>query len=67
MSSSYPMRIIVTLLLWGSERVEQTELQLEQERQRVEETELQLEQERISRQRLAQKLRELGIDPETLY
>jgi hypothetical protein len=47
------------LLLWGSELVEQ-------ERQRAEQAELELEQERISRQRLAQKLRELGVDPENL-
>lgn len=40
------------LLLWGSERVAQTEYQLEQER--------------MLRQKLAEKLRELGIEPETL-
>jgi hypothetical protein len=45
------------LLLWGSERVEQ-------ERQRSEQAELQLERERISRQRLAEKLKELGVDPD---
>ena len=47
------------LLLWGSELVEQ-------ERQRAEEAELELEQERISRQRLVQKLKELGVNPENL-
>ncbi len=47
------------LLLWGSELVEQ-------ERQRAEQAELELEQERISRQRLAEKLRELGVNPENL-
>jgi hypothetical protein len=66
-----------TLLLWGSERLEQErqlieqERQLteqerqraEQERQRAEKAEIALEQERSSSQRLAQKLRELGIDP----
>jgi hypothetical protein len=40
------------LLLWGSELVAQTQLALEQER--------------LSRQKLADKLRELGIDPNTL-
>jgi hypothetical protein len=40
------------LLLWGSERVTQTEYQLEQER--------------MLRQKLAEKLRELGVEPETL-
>jgi Uma2 family endonuclease len=52
------------LLLWGSELVEQERQRVEQERQRAEQAELELEQERIFRQRLAQKLRELGIDPE---
>ncbi|TRU19995.1 MAG: hypothetical protein EWV92_01450 [Microcystis aeruginosa Ma_MB_S_20031200_S102] len=40
------------LLLWGSERVVQTEYQLEQER--------------MLRQKLVEKLRELGVEPETL-
>ena len=61
------------LLLWGSERLEQ-ERQLieqerqraEQERQRAEKAEIALEQEKSSSQRLAQKLRELGIDPNTI-
>ncbi len=47
------------LLFWGSELVEQ-------ERQRAEQAELELEQERISRQRLVQKLKELGVNPENL-
>jgi Uma2 family endonuclease len=47
------------LLLWGSERVEQ-------EQQRTKQLEIALEQERASGQRLAQKLRELGVDPTTL-
>ncbi len=47
------------LLLWGSELVEQ-------ERQRAEQAELELEQEQISRQRLVQKLKELGVNPENL-
>jgi hypothetical protein len=65
------------LLLWGSEQVEQERLRAEQERQRAEQerqraeqerqraeqAETALEQEKISNQRLAQKLRELGIDP----
>ena len=40
------------LLLWGSERVAQTEFQLEQEQ--------------ILRQKLVEKLRELGVEPETI-
>ncbi|MEA5510038.1 Uma2 family endonuclease [Crocosphaera sp. UHCC 0190] len=47
------------LLLWGSEL-------LARERYRAEQAELKLEQEQVLRQQLAQKLRELGIDPETL-
>ena len=40
------------LLLWGSERVAQTELQLRQEQ--------------ILRQKLIEKLRELGVEPEIM-
>jgi Uma2 family endonuclease len=47
------------LLLWGIEQVEQ-------ERQRAEQAKVALEEERVSSQRLAQKLRELGVDPNTL-
>jgi hypothetical protein len=54
------------LLLWGSELVEQERQRAEQEKQRAEQAELELEQERISRQRLAEKLRELGVNPENL-
>ncbi|MBC1189923.1 hypothetical protein H0902_03440, partial [Microcystis aeruginosa BLCCF108] len=68
------------LLLWGSELVEQEKQRAEQEklraeqekqraaqeRQRAEQAELELEQERISRQRLVQKLKELGVNPENL-
>ena len=54
------------LLLWGSELVEQERQRAEQERQRAEQAELELEQERISRQRLVQKLKELGVNPENL-
>ncbi len=53
------------LLLWGSEQIEQEQQQTAQERQRAEQAEISLEQERISNQRLAQKLRELGVDPTT--
>ena len=67
------------LLLWGSEQqeadrqqieqerqcAEQERQRAEQERQRAEEAEVALEQERSSNQRLAEKLRELGIDPTT--
>jgi hypothetical protein len=45
------------LLLWGGER-------LEQERQRADRAELELDRERSERQRLADKLRELGVDPD---
>jgi Uma2 family endonuclease len=58
------------LLLWGSEQIEQDRQRIEQERQRTEQerqraqqAETALEQERSASQRLAQKLRELGIDP----
>jgi Putative restriction endonuclease len=61
------------LLLWGSERVEQEHQRAEQEHQRAEQerqranlAEIALEQERSSSQRLAQKLRELGVDPNTI-
>lgn len=47
------------LFLWGKELVEQ-------ERQRVEQVTTELEQERNSRRLLAEKLRELGIDPTQL-
>jgi Uma2 family endonuclease len=53
------------LLLWGSEQLEADRQQIEQERQRAEQAEVALEQERNSNQRLAEKLRELGIDPTT--
>ncbi|MFM6439728.1 MAG: hypothetical protein ACKPGW_33175, partial [Microcystis panniformis] len=54
------------LLLWGSELVEQERQRAAQEKQRAEQAELELEQERISRQRLVQKLKELGVNPENL-
>jgi Uma2 family endonuclease len=47
------------LLLWGREKVEQEKQRVEQEKQRA-------EQEKQRADSLAQKLRELGIDPETL-
>jgi hypothetical protein len=67
------------LLFWGNElieqerqrveqerqRVEQERQRAEQERQRAEQAELELEQVRISRQLLADKLKELGINPES--
>lgn len=59
------------LLLWGTESVtaerEQTELErqrAEQERQRAEQERQRAEQERQRSQRLAEKLRELGVDPD---
>jgi hypothetical protein len=54
------------LLLWGSELVEQEKQRTEQESQRAEQAELELEQEQIARQRLVQKLKELGVNPENL-
>ncbi|MFM6435437.1 MAG: hypothetical protein ACKPGW_09855, partial [Microcystis panniformis] len=61
------------LLLWGSElveqekqRTEQEKQRSEQEKQRAEQAELELEREQISRQRLVQKLKELGVNPENL-
>ncbi len=61
------------LLLWGSElveqekqRTEQEKQRAEQEKQRAEQAELELEREQISRQRLVQKLKELGVNPENL-
>jgi Uma2 family endonuclease len=47
------------LLLWGNERVKQ-------ERQRAEQAEIALKEERTLRQRLAEKLRELGVDPQEM-
>ncbi|WP_430014884.1 Uma2 family endonuclease [Microcystis protocystis FBCC-A270] len=61
------------LLLWGNElveqekqRTEQEKQRAEQEKQRAEQAELELEREQISRQRLVQKLKELGVNPENL-
>jgi hypothetical protein len=54
------------LLLWGNELVEQEKQRTEQEKQRAEQAELELEREQISRQRLVQKLKELGVNPENL-
>jgi len=59
------------LLLWGSEHIEQERQRTEQERQRAEQerqraeaAEIALEQARSEQQRLAAKLRELGLDPD---
>lgn len=52
------------LLLWGKEYLDLDRQLLEQERQRAEQAESSLEQERIKQQKLATKLRELGINPE---
>ncbi|NUN63493.1 hypothetical protein HCU40_01740 [Pseudanabaena biceps] len=61
------------LLLWGSEiieqvrqRAEQDHQRAEQERQRAEQAELQLQQEQAIRQRMADKLKALGIDQELI-
>ena len=48
------------------QRAEQERQRAAQEKQRTEQAELELEQERISRQRLVQKLKELGVNPENL-
>ncbi|GCA86647.1 hypothetical protein MiTa_04709 [Microcystis aeruginosa NIES-4264] len=48
------------------QRAEQERQRTEQERQRAEQAELELEQEQIARQRLVQKLKELGVNPENL-
>ncbi|NER80676.1 MAG: hypothetical protein F6K42_14115 [Leptolyngbya sp. SIO1D8] len=47
------------LLLWSSERAEQAQQQAEQERQRAEQAQQRAEQ-------LAARLREMGVDPDTL-
>lgn len=59
------------LLLWGSERLgverqraEQERQRAEQERQRAELAQAELEQARVLSQRLTQKLRELGVEPD---
>ena len=49
-----------------SQRLEQASLQLEQERLKAEEASLQLEQEHLKAERLAEYIRSLGIDPDTL-
>ena len=68
------------LLLWGSEgmvqtksqlqqtksQLQQTKSQLQQTESQLQQTESQLEQERILRQKLVEKLKELGVDPEAL-
>ena len=48
------------------ELAEQEKQRAEQERQRAEQAELELKQEQIYRQRLVQKLKELGVNPENL-
>jgi len=45
-------------------RAEQAQREAEQERQRAEQAQREAEQERLRAERLAQRLRELGIDPE---
>lgn len=54
------------LLLWGSERLAEERQRTEEAERRAERAQLEFEQERSSRQRLADKLRELGVDPEAL-
>jgi protein required for attachment to host cells len=47
-------------------KAEQASLQLEQERLKAEQASLQLEQERFKAECLAEYIRSLGIDPDTL-
>ncbi|MBE9013558.1 Uma2 family endonuclease [Pseudanabaenaceae cyanobacterium LEGE 13415] len=54
------------LLLWSSEQAEQERQRAEQESQRAEQERQRAEQESQRSQLLADKLRELGIDPDTL-
>ncbi|MDX2256956.1 MAG: Uma2 family endonuclease [Pseudanabaenaceae cyanobacterium bins.39] len=52
------------LLLWGCEIIDQERQKAEQERQRAEQAEAQLQQEQAMRQRLSDRLKALGIDPD---
>lgn len=54
------------LLLAGEERAEQAQAIAEQERSKAEQAQAVAEQERQQKEKLATKLRELGIDPDTL-
>ncbi|MEM6432440.1 MAG: Uma2 family endonuclease [Cyanobacteria bacterium P01_D01_bin.115] len=54
------------LLLNGDERAEQEKQRAEQEKQRAEQEKQRAEQEKQRADRLAEKLRELGVDPEAL-
>jgi hypothetical protein len=53
-------------LLEERQRAEQAEQQAAQERQRAEQAQQQAEQERERADRLAARLRELGLDPQTI-
>jgi hypothetical protein len=55
------------LLLIGDERAEQEKQRAEQEKQRAEQAEAAWEQERLRSQLLAERLRSLGVEPESLY
>jgi len=52
------------MLLWSEERTEQERQRAEQERQRAEQERQRAEQERQRAEALAERLRQLGIDPE---
>jgi hypothetical protein len=54
------------LLPWGFEKVEQEQQRTEQERQRAEQEKQRAEQEKQRADALAEKLRELGVDPNDL-
>jgi hypothetical protein len=52
------------LLLWGNEIIEQERQRVEQERKRAEQAEARLQQEKVMRQRLVDRLKNLGVDPD---
>ncbi len=54
------------LLLWGSELADEERQRADEERQRADEERRRADEERQRSQRLAEKLRELGVDPENL-
>ncbi|MDY7004286.1 MAG: Uma2 family endonuclease [Cyanobacteriota bacterium] len=54
------------LLLWSSEQAEQEKQRAEQEKQRAEQEKQRAEQEKQRAEKLAAKLRDLGVDPDSL-
>ena len=55
------------LLLTGDERAEQQQQRAEQQQQRAEQAEAAWEQERLRSQALAERLRAMGVEPESLF